>query len=562
MSHAMTSQLDALVEKHQNTLNAALNAIKTRDYWTPYPENPSPRAYGETANAEGEAAFKAYLNQSFALDMPGITGEAGSEVSPYGFDLNVQYPLVDLDQLLPAMQDARKAWRDVGPQGRAAICLEILERINKRSFEIGYAVMHTSGQGFMMAFQAGGPHAQDRGLEAIAYGYTAMMHTPQSAVWTKPQGKHDPLVLNKTFTTVGRGIGLVIGCSTFPTWNTYPGMFADLITGNPVIVKPHPAAILPAAISVRIAQDVLSENGLPAHIVSMVIDADASKPATAALATRDEIKLIDFTGNTPFGNWLEANCTQAQVYTEKAGVNTVIIDSTDDYKGMLRNLSFTLSLYSGQMCTTPQDIFVSKGGIETDLGHKSFDEVANDIASAVSKFLSDPERAAMVLGAIQAPVTAERIDNSKTLGTVLRESETLVHPHFPNARVRSPLLMSIDADQQDTYMQELFGPISFVVKTDSSAQSIALATEAVKQHGAITLGCYTTNETVQEQIEEAAIEGGVALSSNLTGGVFVNQSAAYSDFHATGCNPAANACLSDLAYVANRFRVVQSRRHA
>ena len=557
----MSEALNTLFAKHQDTLNAATAAIKTRDYWSPYPENPSPRAYGETANADGEAAFKSYLNQSFALEMPGISGEAGSEVSPYGIDLNVKYPLVDLDVLLPAMNDARKAWRDVGPQGRAAICLEILERINQRSFEIGYAVMHTSGQGFMMAFQAGGPHAQDRGLEAVAYGYEAMMHTPANTVWTKPQGKHDPLVLNKTYTAVGRGIGLVIGCSTFPTWNTYPGLFADLITGNPVIVKPHPAAILPAAISVKIAQDVLTENGLPAHIVSMVIDADPAKPCTADLAQRDEIKLIDFTGNTPFGNWLEANCTQAQVYTEKAGVNTIIIDSSDDYKGMLRNLSFTLSLYSGQMCTTPQDIFVPKDGIDTDQGHKTFNDVANDIATAVSKFLSDPERAAMVLGAIQAPVTAERIENSKTLGNVLRESEALTHPHFPNARVRSPLLMSIDADQADTYMQELFGPISFVVKTDSTAHSIQLASEAIKTHGAITLGCYSNNDSVLDSIEETALDAGVALSCNLTGGVFVNQSAAYSDFHATGSNPAANACLSDLAYVANRFRVVQSRRH-
>ena len=30
----------------------------------------------------------------------------------------------------------------------------------------------------------------------------------------------------------------------------------------------------------------------------------------------------------------------------------------------------------------------------------------------------------------------------------------------------------------------------------------------------------------------------MALSENLTGGVFVNQSAAYSDFHGTGLNPA------------------------
>jgi len=44
--------------------------------------------------------------------------------------------------------------------------------------------------------------------------------------------------------------------------------------------------------------------------------------------------------------------------------------------------------------------------------------------------------------------------------------------------------------------------------------------------------------------------------------VFVNQSAAFSDFHGTGANPAANAALTDGAFVASRFRVVQSRRHA
>jgi hypothetical protein len=43
--------------------------------------------------------------------------------------------------------------------------------------------------------------------------------------------------------------------------------------------------------------------------------------------------------------------------------------------------------------------------------------------------------------------------------------------------------------------------------------------------------------------------------------VFVNQSAAFSDFHGTGANPAANAALTDAAYVASRFRVVQHRAH-
>jgi hypothetical protein len=75
------------------------------------------------------------------------------------------------------------------------------------------------------------------------------------------------------------------------------------------------------------------------------------------------------------------------------------------------------------------------------------------------------------------------------------------------------------------------------------------------------MAVYSTRDDVVNRAIEVAEDVGVALSINLTGGVFVNQSAAFSDFHGTGANPAANAALTDAAYVANRFRVVQHRAH-
>ena len=83
----------------------------------------------------------------------------------------------------------------------------------------------------------------------------------------------------------------------------------------------------------------------------------------------------------------------------------------------------------------------------------------------------------------------------------------------------------------------------------------------MRGHGALTLSVYSTSDEVIDEAIEVAEDAGVALSINLTGAVFVNQSAAFSDFHGTGANPAANASLTDSAYVANRFRVVQHRRH-
>ena len=247
-----------LSEKHASTLQSALAAIADRGYWSAFNEMPSPKAYGETAMADGKAFFEQLLGKDFTLDQPGSTGWHGGEVSPYGVALNVRYPVCDIDALVAAGHQAMDPWQQVGLEARTGICIEMLTRLNQQSFAIAHAVMMTTGQGFMMAFQAGGPHAQDRGLEAVAYAHREQSFIPARARWEKPQGKNPPLVMQKEYALVGRGVGVVIGCGTFPTWNTYPGLFAALATGNAVIVKPHSNAILPAAITVRILREVLA----------------------------------------------------------------------------------------------------------------------------------------------------------------------------------------------------------------------------------------------------------------------------------------------------------------
>lgn len=549
-----------LFDKHRATLDGALAAIAARGYWSPYPEMPSPKVYGETAQEAGRAAIQALAGNRFALDQPGQTGWVASDRSPYGVKLDVQYPVCDPERLIAAAEAAMPAWQKLGVDGRTGVCLEILDRLNQASFEIAHAVMLTTGQGWMMAFQAGGPHAQDRGLEAVAYAHREMSFVPAVARWEKPQGKNPPLVMEKRFEVVGRGVALVIGCSTFPTWNTLPGLFAALATGNAVIVKPHPWSVLPAAITVRIARAVLADNGIDPNLVTL---AAVDQPETTQrLATHAKVKSIDFTGGSTFGRWLLEHARDKQIYAELSGVNNVVIESTDNYKGMLRNLAFTLSLYSGQMCTTTKAILVPAGGIDTDQGPKSFDEVAADLGAAIDKFLADPATACAVLGAIQSPDTLKRIADAPQVAAVVLASKKLAHPEFPQAEVHTPVVLKCDAAREDVYMQERFGPISIVVAVPGDSMALAALSERiVREHGALTVGVYSKNPAFVDAMVEATQRAGVALSINLTGAVFVNQSAAFSDFHATGANPAANASYSDSAFVANRFRVVQRRVH-
>ena len=406
-----------------------------------------------------------------------------------------------------------------------------------------------------MAFQAGGPHAQDRGLEAVAYAVAEINRAPREAIWEKPQGKGEPIRLAKRYRVAPRGIAVEIGCATFPTWNLYPGLFASLATGNSVIVKPHPAAILPAAITVRILREILLEAGFDPDVALLAAD-EPSAPIAKELVQHPAVRIVDFTGGPAFGSWLRDTLKDKLVYTEEAGVNAIVVDSTSSFRGMCDNIAFSLSLYSGQMCTAPQNVFVPKDGIETDEGRKSFDDVAKGIADAVDRLLAEPARARTVLGAIQGDATLERVKEAAALGRVVRPSA----PVEGLARSATPLILAVEVDDERAWREERFGPISFVIATRSTADALARAESSIHDKGAITAALYTTSEAVAAAAEDAFARANVALSINLIGNIFVNQSAAFSDYHVTGGNPAGNATLTDAAFVANRFRIAPVRR--
>jgi phenylacetic acid degradation protein paaN len=549
----------SLFEKHKATLNKAIEALHSRTFYAAFPEHPAPAVYGETADADGQAKFKATLGKKFEeLKQGNPEGWIGQEESPYLQEpLKISYPSYSTAQLIANAGKAFHSWRKVSADDRAGILLESLEGVKKRFFEIAYATMHTTGQGYMMAFQASGPHAADRSLEAIAAGYEELQRFPAKAMWDKPMGKFN-IQLNKEWRAVPKGISVVIGCSTFPTWNSVTGVYGSLMTGNPVIVKPHPGAILPIAIVVAEIQRVLSENNLDPNICQLAADT-FDKMITKELAEHPDVKLIDFTGNSAFGSYLEA-LPGKTVFTEKTGVNSVIIDSVADADKVAANLAFALSLYSGQMCTAPQNFYIPESGVKTSSGTLSFDEFAKKLADNINGLVDNPKAGPFVLGAVQSKKTKERVTEVESLpGKVVLKSRVFENPMFKNARVATPVLIEVDASKKDVFSKELFGPIALLIKTKNTDQSISLAQEMAKHHGAISCGAYTTDAAVKEKIADEMALAATPVSFNLTGGIYMNQNAAFSDFHVTGGNPAGNASFTNPEYVTKRFTWVGHR---
>jgi len=546
--------------QHSNNLESLSTyyaQLKSRDCYSKYPE--SPKAYSEESLEKGKTDFQKRLNTDYlGLYSEGSTTKVGEEVSPFmQVGLGILYPSFSVSQLVSQAQRAAAAWAKANKDTRAAVLLESLDEISLRFSELAYATMHTTGQSFLMSFQASGPHALDRALEAITMGVVELDRYVESATWTKNMGKFD-LVLQKNFKAIPKGVGVLIGCSTFPTWNTLPGLYANLITGNVSICKPHPKAIYPMAIVVEALQTVLVKHGFDPCVVQLAPDT-LSAPITKELCEHPAVKLIDYTGGNAFGDYVES-LKGKETFTEKAGINSVILDSCTDIQKTAQNIAFSMSLYSGQMCTAPQNIYIASAGIQTPNGVVSVSEFKQILSEAIQGLVNHPKAGPGTIAAIQNDATLQRIEQGiKSFSDVVLAPAHIVNPEFETARVQTPALVAVSSKDKALYLQEYFGPFGIIVETDSFEESLSIAASSAMEKGAITCLAFCTDATKCDQIETAMNAAFTPVSFNLSGAAFVNQHAAFSDFHVTGGNPAGNASFTDPNFVNRRYIWVGNR---
>src|SRR5690606_11065809 len=207
-----------------------------------------------------------------------------------------------------------------------------------------------------------------------------------------------------------------------------------------------------------------------------------------------------------------------------------------------------------------QNFYIPETGIKSSNGIVTFDEFAQKFVDSINSLVDNPKAGPFVLGAIQNPKTCDRIAEAEKLqGKVWLKSRTIANPMFNNARVSTPVVIEVDTAKKDVFSKELFGPIALLIKTKDINESIALAQEMAIRHGAIACGAYTTDPAIREIIADQMALAATPVSFNLTGGIYMNQNAAFSDFHVTGGNPAGNASFTNPEYVTKRFTWVGHR---
>ncbi|MEH0414953.1 hypothetical protein [Streptomyces scabiei] len=238
------------------------------------------------------------------------------------------------------------------------------------------------------------------------------------------------------------------------------------------------------------------------------------------------------------------------MFAQRTGPNTVVVDSTHDYRSLVRGLASSLCRCNGRVRTTPQNLLAPAAGIATDEGPKSLRDLGADLGEAVDRLLGHPARVARLVGAIADDTVAAEVERAARYGTVVHAARALRHPDHPHADVRSPLLVRLQARDERVYGREWPGPVAFLVGTDSTAHSLEVFRRTVGRHGALYAAVHSTDPLVLAVAESAALDAGAHLVQNLADDLPADPSSGGSDLPAAGAH-----------FVTGRFRVVRSRRH-
>ena len=364
--------LRATVERHRELLEQGASRRST----TAPSSRPSPsrRARACTARRPPTRAARRSrpcCNRRFDLGQPGTADWVATERSPWGPELGVEYPVPDVEELLAAQQAAIPAWRDAGPLARAALCVEMLVRINAASFEIGHAVMHTSRAGLRDGVPGrrparAGPRARGRRLRLRGAGPLPGRGrlgeaAGQAAAGPDVQDVHGRPARHRP----RHRLQHLPDVELLPRPVRRPGHRQRRPRQAAPARRPAAGDHRPDRPRGARRARLRPEPRLPGRR-----DRVGGRLA-AELAVRPEVGIVDYTGSTAFGDWLEAATPGRRRSTRRRPASTPSSSTRPTTTGACSPTSRSRSsLYSGQMCTTPQNLLVPRDGIATDAGSR------------------------------------------------------------------------------------------------------------------------------------------------------------------------------------------------
>ena len=379
-----------------------------------------------------------------------VDDPATSEILGHVPDLGV----AETERAIRAAVDAFPEWSRSDPHRRAAFLRDWARLIDENA----------EGLGALMALENGKPFEEARGEVAYANGFIKWFAGEAERLIGETQDSP----LGHVVLTFREAVG---PCALITPWNFPAAMLTRKLgpafaAGCTAVVKPASQTPFTAIALAELAH----EAGLPKGVLS-IVTGDAATIG-GALTASPEIRKLSFTGSTPVGRLLAAQCapTLKRVSMELGGAAPLIVFADADLdlavaetiKGKFRN--------SGQTCVCPNRVYVER-----------------PVAEAYAAKLAEAVAAIPVGPAFEAGVKVGPLIEDKALTKVEAHLEKTVAAggrvltgggrHALGGRFFEPTV-TLGGDDRLFREEETFGPLIPVFAFDSEAEVLARANDS------------------------------------------------------------------------------------
>lgn len=377
--------------------------------------------------------------------------------NPANGELLAEVPDLDADGARAAVAAAEAAgpgWKKRTAKERATLLRAWFDAI----------MAHQEDLARLMTLEQGKPLAESRG--EVAYGASFVEfyaeETKRMAGETLPGHGVDKRIL-----VFREPIGVVAAVTP---WNFPLAMITRkcapaLAAGCTVVIKPAEATPLTALAVARLAELA----GLPAGVIN-VVTASQPAPIGEVLTTDPRVRKFSFTGSTPVGKKLLAQCagTVKKVSLELGGNAPFIVFDDADLDAAVEGAVASKYRNSGQTCVCTNRFLVQCGVYEAFV-----EKFAKRVAQLnVGNGLDE--------GVMQGPLinqaAVEKVESH--IGDALEKGGRLVcggKPHTLGGTFFEPTIIADVTDSMRVAREETFGPLAPVFRFETDEEAIAMA---------------------------------------------------------------------------------------
>ena len=317
----------------------------------------------------------------------------------------------------------------------------------------------------LMTAEQGKPLAESRG--EVAYGAAYVEWFGEEAKRIYGDVIPGPAA-DKRIVCIRQPVGVV---AAITPWNFPIAMITRkaapaLAAGCTIVIKPASETPLSALALAELAQRA----GIPAGVLNVV--AGSAREIGGELTGNATVRKLTFTGSTPIGKMLQAQCadTMKKTSMELGGNAPFIVFDDADIDAAVEGALISKYRNAGQTCVCSNRLFVQSGI------HDAFVEAL--VARTAALKVGDGTADGVVIGPLVNSKAVDDVDALVQASVAAGAGVALGGgAHALGGNFYAPTILTAVTAEMAVFRNEIFGPVAPVVRFDTEEEVIAMAND-------------------------------------------------------------------------------------